>query len=95
MTQAVVNVGIVGCGRISGHHCRSVIAADACSLVAVADLEIERHLLPNLLSVNFVIRRLLGEGVAASTRQDGQAKSLGEWLRARVVDVPESLLESA
>ena len=42
MTQAVVNVGIVGCGRISGHHCRSVIAADACSLVAVADLEIER-----------------------------------------------------
>ena len=42
-----------------------------------------------------MIRRLLGEGVAASTRQDGQAKSLGEWLRARVVDVPESLLESA
>jgi hypothetical protein len=31
---------------------------------------------------------LLQEGVAASTRQDGQAKSLGEWLRARVVDVP-------
>jgi hypothetical protein len=64
-------------------------------LPEAADLEIERHLLPNLLSVNFVIRRLLGEGVAASTRQDGQAKSLGEWLRARVVDVPESLLESA
>ena len=64
-------------------------------LPEAADLEIERHLLPNLLSVNFVIRKLLGEGVAASTRQDGQAKSLGEWLRARVVDVPESLLESA
>jgi hypothetical protein len=30
--------------------------------------------------------------VAASTRQDSQAKSLGEWLRARVVEVPESLL---
>jgi hypothetical protein len=40
-----------------------------------------------------MLRGLLGEGVAASTRQDGQAKSLGEWLRARVVDVPESLLE--
>jgi hypothetical protein len=39
-----------------------------------------------------MLRGLLGEGVAASTRQDGQAKSLGEWLRARVVDVPESLL---
>ena len=64
-------------------------------LPEAADLEIERHPLPNLLSVNFVIRGLLGEGVAASTRQDGQAKGLGEWLRARVVDVPESLLGSA
>ena len=44
------------------------------------------------LIVNFVIHGLLEEGVAASTRQDGQAKSLGEWLRARVVDLPEALL---
>ena len=29
---------------------------------------------------------------AASTRQDGQAKSLGEWLRARVVELPAVLL---
>jgi Acyclic terpene utilisation family protein AtuA len=55
-------------------------------------LEIERHPLPNLLAVNFVIQRLLGEGVSASTRSDPQAKSLGEYLRARVVDVPETLL---
>ena len=32
------------------------------------------------------------EGVAASTRIDAQAKSFGEWLRARVVDVPVALL---
>jgi hypothetical protein len=55
-------------------------------------LEVERYLLPNLLAVNFVIQRLLGEGVSASTRSDPQAKSLGEYLRARVVDVPEALL---
>ena len=55
-------------------------------------LEIERHPLPNLLAVNFVIQRLLGDGVSASTRSDPQAKSLGEYLRARVVDVPETLL---
>jgi hypothetical protein len=55
-------------------------------------LEIERHPLPNLLAVNFVIQGLLGEGVSASTRSDPQAKSLGEYLRARVVDVPETLL---
>ena len=43
-------------------------------------------------SINFVLHGLLQEGVAASTRQDPQAKSLGEWLRARVVDLPEALL---
>ena len=37
-------------------------------------------------------RKGIEEGVAASSRQDAQAKGLGEWLRARVVDVPVSLL---
>jgi hypothetical protein len=55
-------------------------------------LEVERYPLSNLLAVNFVIQRLLGEGVSASTRSDPQAKSLGEYLRAKVVDVPETLL---
>ena len=62
-------------------------------LPEAATLVIERHRLPAIRSLNFMLRGLLGEGVAASTRQDGQAKSLGEWLRARVVDVPESLVK--
>ena len=61
-------------------------------LPEVAGLAIERNRFPALRSLNFVLHGLLEEGVAASTRQDGQAKSLGEWLRARVVDVPEALL---
>jgi hypothetical protein len=61
-------------------------------LPEVAELPIERHRLPALRSLNFVIHGLLEEGVAASTRQDPQAKSLGEWLRARVVEMPEALL---
>jgi CheY-like chemotaxis protein len=61
-------------------------------LPEVAPLAIDRHRLPALRSLNFVIFGLLEEGVAASTRQDPQAKSLGEWLRARVVDLPEVLL---
>ncbi len=56
---------------------------------------IDRYRLPNIRSLNFVIHGLLEEGVAASTRQDAQAKSLGEWLRARVVDIPEALLDTA
>jgi hypothetical protein len=55
-------------------------------------LVVERHDLPNLLAINFVVRDLLEEGVAASTRTDAQAKSLGEWLRARWVDIPVELL---
>lgn len=54
------------------------------------DLDVERHPLPNLGAINFVLRGLLGQGVAASTRFDPQAKALGEWLRSRHVDVPEA-----
>jgi hypothetical protein len=59
-----------------------------------APLKIERHPLPNLLSINFVVVGLLGDGVAASTRSDPQAKSFGEYVRAKVVDVPRALLAS-
>jgi hypothetical protein len=61
-------------------------------LPEVRELKVDRHPLPAIRSVNFLIHELLEEGVAASTRQDGQAKSLGEWLRARLVDMPEALL---
>jgi len=56
------------------------------------DYDIERCELPNLLAVNFYIRGILGEGAAASFRLDPQAKTLGEYLRARIVEVPESLV---
>lgn len=61
-------------------------------LPEAAPLEVERHPLPNIFAINFVIHAILGEGVASSTRLDGQAKSLGEWLRARHADIPEDLL---
>ncbi len=61
-------------------------------LPEVSGMPIDRHPLPNLRSINFVVHGLLEEGVAAATRQDPQAKSLGEWLRAREVDIPEGLL---
>ena len=57
-----------------------------------ADLAVDRYDLPNLWSLNFIFHGLLEEGVAASTRQDPQAKALGEYLRAKIVDIPEVLL---
>ncbi len=57
-----------------------------------APLEVRRYEYPNLLALNFVVVGLLGEGVSSSTRFDAQAKGLGEYLRSRLVDLPESLL---
>jgi hypothetical protein len=61
-------------------------------LPEAADLEIEVFALPNLGGVNVVLHGLLGQGVAASTRFDPQAKGLGEWARSRYVGIPEGLL---
>ncbi|MCP3960614.1 MAG: DUF1446 domain-containing protein [bacterium] len=59
------------------------------------DLEVDRYPLPNLRALNFVLRGFLGDGVAASLATDAQAKGLGEYLRAREVPIPVSLLHSA
>lgn len=56
------------------------------------DLVVQRHPLPNIRAINFIIEGLLGEGVASSVRLDPQAKALGEYLRAKLVDVPVGLL---
>jgi len=53
---------------------------------------VRRFELPNLAALNFVVVGLLGQGVAASTRPDPQAKGLGEYLRSRYADIPAALL---
>jgi hypothetical protein len=61
-------------------------------LPEAVDLQVYRHELPNLRAVNIVVVGILGAGVASATRPDPQAKGLGEYLRSRLVDIPESLL---
>ncbi len=59
------------------------------------DLAVRRYELPNIRSLNFVVVGMLGEGVSSSTRADPQAKSFGEYLRAKLVDLPVALLADA
>jgi len=59
-----------------------------------AELEVIRYDLANIHSLNFFIKGILGEGVASSVRMDPQAKSMGEYLRAKVIDVPVSLTKN-
>jgi hypothetical protein len=61
-------------------------------LPEAAELPVTVHALPNVRAVNVVIDGLLGRGVAASTRFDPQGKAVGEWLRGRILDIPEELL---
>ena len=61
-------------------------------LPEAAAFPMERHVFPHLRGLNFVIDGILGEGVSSSTRFDPQGKALGEWLRSRHMDIPESLL---
>ncbi|WP_229052953.1 acyclic terpene utilization AtuA family protein [Aeromicrobium sp. Leaf350] len=61
-------------------------------LPEAAELEVEVHALPRIAAVNVIIHGLLGAGVASSTRLDPQAKAVGEWLRARVVSIPATLI---
>ena len=59
----------------------------------VAEFDIDRYELPNILSLNFYIHGILQDGVSSNTRKDGQAKSLGEYLRSKYIDMPKSLIE--
>ena len=73
---------------------RATLTVDAVRglLPEIADLEVERYELPELRAVDFVIQDVLGKGVAHGRRFDPQGKGLGEWLRSRHVEIPESLL---
>lgn len=61
-------------------------------LPEAAELAVSRYELPHLRALNFVLHGLLGDGVAASTRPDPQAKALGEYLRGLEADVPAGLV---
>ena len=54
--------------------------------------KIERFELANINSLNFNIHDILQDGVSSNDRKDGQAKSLGEYLRAKKVKVPQSII---
>lgn len=88
------NLGIYARSDLGWAWLDNTITVDALRelLPETVDLPIVRHRFPAIRSLNFVITGLLEEGVAASTRQDPQAKALGEWLRARVLPIPDSVL---
>ena len=57
------------------------------------DFKIDRYELANINSINFYIHDILQDGVSSNNKKDGQAKSLGEYLRAKIIKVPKNLLK--
>ena len=55
--------------------------------------KIERCEFSSLWAVHFVVKGILQDGVSSSSVLDGFAKSVGEFLRARVVDLPVDLVK--
>jgi hypothetical protein len=58
-------------------------------------LELRLWEFPLLRACGVTVVGLLGAGVAANHALDGQAKALGEYLRAKVADIPADLLNQA
>ena len=54
---------------------------------------VERFEFPNIWSLNFYVHGLLENGVSSNNRKDGQAKSLGEYLGAKIIDFPKSMMK--
>src|SRR6201991_2343339 len=73
-------------GFLTADKARELLGPEA------AGLPIDVWPLPDLRALNLVVHGILGAGVASSTRPDPQAKGLGEYLRSRLVEVPEELL---
>lgn len=54
--------------------------------------KVERFELANINSLNFYIHDILQDGISSNDKKDGQAKSLGEYLRAKKIKVPEAII---
>jgi len=61
----------------------------------MAGFPVERYEMPNMRALNFYVKGLLGGGAAANNRIDRQAKTLGEYLGAKVIELPRSLISRA
>ena len=90
------NVGVWADGDETASWLQRCFSTEAfrAALPEAEPYEVDRHPLPNLRAVNFVVHGILGWGVASNLRLDTQAKGLGELLRSRLVVVPSSLVSS-
>ncbi|KAF5380736.1 hypothetical protein D9757_007157 [Collybiopsis confluens] len=72
---------------------RELLAKDAYGEDASRPYRVSRFEMPHIRAVHFVIFGILEDGVSSSSLVDPLGKSVGEYLRAKLVDVPEKFLQ--
>lgn len=85
----VISVAVIGCGRISGHHCRSITKTKGVRLAAVCDLDKEKaepygkeFAVPTFTNYHEMLRRLPEIDVVAVVTPSGMhAEHASEILR--------------
>ena len=89
----VCNIGVIAREpRYYPHLVREVTAARVKAWFAELCLgPVERHELPNLEALNFVLHRALDGGGLVSLRLDRQGKTYGWALMRMPIDVPDDL----
>jgi hypothetical protein len=85
------NVGVLAYDRRGFEILRAQLTAERVRehFAGIVAGRVERHELPNLLGLNFLLHGSLGGGGSASLKNDAQGKTHGMALLRMVVDVPD------
>jgi hypothetical protein len=89
------NVGIWARERRAWPWLRDTLTTETLRSLApeLAEIEIIRHEFPHLRAVHFVLRGLLAPAGSSNLRVDPVGKAVGEYLRAKQIEIPVALLD--
>lgn len=90
----LANIGVWARSAEAYDWLRSHLTVDRFSALMpeFGEFRVDRHEVPGVLGLNFVVHGWLEDGAAASTNIDNQAKGLGEFVGSRTVLVPARLV---
>lgn len=88
------NVGLIARTPELYEVLRREVTAEAVKrhFAGVVEGEVERHEIPSLLALNFILHDSLGGGGTQSLITDAQGKTHGQGLLAMEIEVPDELL---
>ena len=88
------NVGLIALDEAAYRWLRENLTPDRVKqmLPEIAQGEVERYEVPNLLALNFILHGSLGGGGTASLLTDAQGKTHAQALLRCVVNVPDDLV---